>query len=58
MNNWILIKDQLPEINKNIIGIDTKGDIKYCYLSRFNEWRCSLTGFGYLIDIIKWKYEE
>lgn len=57
-DDYILIKDQLPEINKNVIGIDNNGDIKYCFLSKFGEWRCSLTGFGYLIDIVKWKYEE
>jgi hypothetical protein len=57
-DDYISIKDQLPEIGKNIIGIDENDNIHYCYLSKFNEWRCSLTGFGLIINIIKWKYEE
>lgn len=56
---YTLISDQLPDKGKNIIGIDDQGEEKYCFRSECcNEWRCSLTGFGLMINIIKWKYDD
>ena len=58
---FILIKDQLPEKGKKIIAICTNGDV--CEVHRCNchnenckEWRCSLTGYGMFINVEKWKY--
>ena len=61
--DYIDIKERLPEKGKNIIGISTDGEKRYvyrcaCHNPNCNEWRCSLTGFGMIIKIIKWKYEN
>lgn len=58
---YILISDQLPEKNKDIIGIDDKGNKTYafrcaCPNLECIEWRCSATGLGLMIDIVKWQY--
>ena len=52
------ISDKIPEIGKNVIGVDNEGNIHHCFLSKNIEWRCSLTGFGLLVDIKKWVYDE
>lgn len=62
-NNFILIKEQLPDKGKNIIGIDENGNKHYCFRCACSnqdckEWRCSLTGHGLIINIVKWKYEQ
>lgn len=56
--DFIEVSKKLPEKHKNIIGIKDNYEFQYCYLGTYNEWRCSLTGFELLIDIIKWKYEK
>ena len=59
MDDLILITDQLPDKGRNIIGYDSDGDKHYCFLNTCcNEWRCSITGYGLLIDIVKWKYDN
>lgn len=61
-NEFILVKDQLPEKGKDIIGIDKYGNKHYCFRCdchnpNCKEWRCSLTGNGLIIDVVKWIYE-
>lgn len=62
-NEVISLKQQLPEKGKNIIGIDEEGNKYYCFRCACHnpnckEWRCSLTGSGLIIDVVKWKYEQ
>ena len=57
------IKDELPEKGKDIIGITPYGEKKYvyrcnCYNPNCTEWRCSLTGYGLIIRIVEWEYEQ
>ena len=63
MTEYTLITDQLPEKGKNIIGIDDQGEEKYCFRCACSnpnctEWRCSLTGFDLMVNIVKWVYDE
>lgn len=56
------IKDELPEKGKDIIGLDEDGNTYYCFRCNCpnpncTEWRCSITGFGLIINIVKWQYE-
>lgn len=60
-NTMTELKEQLPEKGRDIIGIDENGDKYYCFRCACGnidckEWRCSLTGYGLLISIIKWEY--
>ena len=55
------ITDKLPDKGKDIIGIDKYGEKSYvfrcnCHNPNCKEWRCSLTGFGILKNITKWRY--
>jgi len=56
--NLYNIEDKKPEHYKDIVGYDKDNIIHYCFLSEYDEWRCSLTGFGLSVKIIKWKYAE
>lgn len=61
-NDFISIKDELPEKGKDIIGLDKSGDVHYCFRCNCHnpnciEWRCSITGYGLIVNIISWKYE-
>ena len=63
MDGYKLISDELPEKGRDIIGIDKYGEKYYCFKCNCKnpmcmEWRCSLTGFGLMVDIVKWKYEK
>ena len=62
MKEYILISEELPEKGKNIIGIDNRGKKHYCFRCACHnqdclEWRCSITGYGLIIHVIKWTYE-
>lgn len=61
MDEFIDIKNELPEKGKDIIGVTSDGDIKYCFrcnchVHNCKDWRDSTTGFGLIVNIIKWKY--
>lgn len=61
-NEFILVKEQLPQKGKDIIGIDEDGNKHYCFRCACHnpnckEWRCSLTGSGLIINVVKWIYE-
>lgn len=63
MDRYKLIDDELPEKGRDIIGIDKYGEKHYCFKCNCKkpncmEWRCSLTGFGLMVNIVKWKYEK
>jgi len=56
------IKDELPEKGKDIIGLDEDGNTYHCYRCacpnpNCKEWRCSILGYGLIIDVVKWKYD-
>ncbi len=58
----MLIENGYPEKGKDIIGIDGNGNKHYCFRCACHnknciEWRCSITGFGLMINIIEWEYE-
>jgi len=57
---WNDINDILPEPNREIEYIDSDGEehggIYLCQCKC--EWRCSLTGFGMLVGVKKWRYVE
>lgn len=55
-DGYIRFTNKQPKINEDIIGFDENGKKYYCYRSKYGEWRCSLTGSGLLVDIVKWKY--
>lgn len=51
----------LPGPGIDIIGYDENGNRHYCYLYKVQnsnsfEWRCSVTGGLYLIDVKKWSF--
>ena len=58
----MLIENEYPEKGKDIIGIDKDGNKHYCFRcacknNNCKEWRCSITGFGLMINIIEWEHE-
>jgi hypothetical protein len=60
-NEFIYIKDKLPEKGKDIVAIDSKGNKHFCFRctcpnTNCTEWRCSITGFAILIDVVSWRY--
>ncbi len=59
--DFISIKEQLPEKGRDTIAFDKEGNKYYCFRcachnSNCKEWRCSLTGYGLIVDIEKWIY--
>jgi len=58
MYNYIMLKDQKPERGKDIEYIDSDGEHGYAYLCNCcgREWRCTITGGGLMIDVVKWRY--
>jgi len=61
MDDFIDIKEQLPDKGKDIIGILPNGEKRYCFrcnchVNNCHEWRDSITGFGLMVEIVKWKY--
>jgi len=55
------IEDMLPPKKVDILGVDEKGNKHYifrCACSNENctEWRCSLTGYAVITNIIEWDY--
>ena len=60
-DDFINITDKLPEKGKDIIGIDDQDREQYCFRCACHnpnckEWRCSITGNGLIINILRWKY--
>ena len=52
---------ELPIKGKEIKGIDSNGNIHYCFRCNCrdpycNEWRCSITGCGLIVNIVEWEY--
>lgn len=61
-DEYTLLEEKKPDKGKNIIGLDEDDEVYYCFRCNCknpecNEWRCSVTGYGLMVDIIKWKYE-
>lgn len=51
----------MPAKGKDIIGITPDGEQKEifrcaCHNPNCKEWRCSLLGYGMIIEIEKWRY--
>lgn len=62
-DQFISISDSLPDKGKDIIGLDDEGNIIYCFRCackrpECKEWRCTITGSGLMVNVIKWKYNE
>lgn len=62
MDEYILVKDQLPEKGKNVIGVEEDGSAYECYrcscpIQNCKTWKCSLTGYALIIDVVKWRYK-
>jgi len=54
---------ELPIKGKNVIALCTDGKEREvfrcaCKNEKCNEWRCAITGFGLMIDVVKWKYVD
>ena len=63
MNNFISTAAELPKKGKDIIAKDDDGSEHYCFLCacqnpKCTEWRCSLTGYGLIINVVEWKYAD
>jgi hypothetical protein len=61
--DWIDISDELPEKGKDIEYISSNGSKGYafrcaCPNPNCREWRCTVTGYGLIINVIKWKYYD
>lgn len=55
------IKEKLPEKGKDIVGVDKEGKEHYVFRCNCSnkdcaEWRCSTTGFGLIVNIVRWRY--
>lgn len=60
MEEWISLKDELP-----VKGVDVR--VKQsddsecdafrcaCHNENCKEWRCTITGFGLMIDVAQWR---
>lgn len=70
-DNWIHIKKSdfididklLPIKGKDIEYISSDGSKGFsfrcnCHSSNCLKWRCTITGYELLIDVVKWKYIE
>jgi hypothetical protein len=62
-NEFISIKEQLPEKGKDIIAKCTDGETREvfrcaCHNPKCREWRCSLIGSGMIIEVESWKYAQ
>jgi len=57
---YILLSDKKPEPKKEVEYIDSDGHHGFAYLCSCcgNCWRCSVSGGGLMIDVVKWKYVE
>lgn len=60
--DFILLSDKIPNKGKGVVVIDSDSKIHYCFRCSCKnksclEWRCSITGFSLLIDVVKWKYQ-
>ena len=54
---------ELPIKGKDIEGITSNGEKVYCFRCNCQdpycaEWRCSITGCGLIVKIVKWEYLE
>jgi len=59
--DWNYTASKLPEKGKDIEYIDINGDIGYafrcaCPNPNCYEWRDIVTGYGLMVDVIKWRY--
>lgn len=59
--DYILVTDELPKKGMAILGVNEDGYTYGCYRCNCpnpdcKEWRCSITGYGLIVDIKKWKY--
>ena len=57
MNGWINIKDKRPERGEIVETKDNEGNERLAYLCLHcgEEWRCGMSGYGLMIDVIAWR---
>ena len=54
---------ELPIKGKDVIALCTDGLERKvfrcaCKNEKCTEWRCAITGFGLIIDVVKWRYVD
>ena len=54
---------ELPTKGKDVIALCTDGIEREvfrcaCKNEKCTEWRCAITGFGLIIDVVKWRYVD
>lgn len=57
---WLLVADELPSKGVDIIGVDSDGKSHECFRCncanpRCTEWRCSILGYGLIIDVLAYR---
>lgn len=57
MEDWILLSDRKPERGEDVEVLNSDGTSCFAYLCEHcgSEWRCSMSGYGLMIDPIKWR---
>ena len=57
MDEWMDIKTKRPERGEVVETKDVDGVERLAYLCRHcgNEWRCGISGYGLMIDVVGWK---
>lgn len=60
-SDYIDISEQLPIKGKDIKYISSDGTTGFAFRCNCSskgclKWRCTITGYELLIDIVKWKY--
>lgn len=62
MDNFVLLKDKIPEKGKHIVAVDKDGYEYFLFRCNCNSEKCItfrdiLLGYEMIVDIVKWKYE-
>ena len=57
MDCWIDIKTKQPERGEVVETKDSEGIEHLAYLCRHcgKEWRCGISGYGLMIDVVAWR---
>lgn len=57
MKDWKDINKEKPERGLTVETKDSEGVVRLAYLCKHcgNEWRCAMTGYGLMIDVVQWR---
>jgi hypothetical protein len=53
---WRSIKNEKPQPGRDIMYINSCAEVGFAWLSRWGEWRCTVSGGMLFVDIRWWKY--